>query len=246
MTVNAGNHIELKQDGSSLTVSALVSHPNLLDNGYFLNSINQQGQTGYRGDTIDRWYSEELSVTLEANSLILERADSAIAFIQRWDAEDIKSISPDIHTFGPFISFSSTRYQMVRIIPELNGRIRLIATKLELSSVQTLAHQDAFGNWVLNDPPPDRALELVKCQRYYQIVKGSFVGASSSDLGGYQRCTVALPTTMRSVPAISVLKAFPSGVAAQIGTNPSPCAINSYASNGTYFDIREFAADANL
>lgn len=43
------------------------------------------------------------------------------------------------------------------------------AMKVELGSVQTLAHQDADGNWVLNDPPPNKALELVKCMRYYQI-----------------------------------------------------------------------------
>ena len=37
------------------------------------------------------------------------------------------------------------------------------AIKLELGSVQTLAHQDADGNWVLNDPPPDKGMELLKC-----------------------------------------------------------------------------------
>ena len=48
-----------------------------------------------------------------------------------------------------------------------NSRAIVIAAKLELGPVQTLAHKDAFGNWVLNDPPPDKALELAKCQRYY-------------------------------------------------------------------------------
>lgn len=43
------------------------------------------------------------------------------------------------------------------------------AAKLELGSEQTLAHQDADRNWVLNDPPPNKALELEKCQRYFQI-----------------------------------------------------------------------------
>lgn len=39
----------------------------------------------------------------------------------------------------------------------------VVAAKLELGSVQTLAHQDANGNWVLNDPPPDKGMELLKC-----------------------------------------------------------------------------------
>lgn len=46
---------------------------------------------------------------------------------------------------------------------------KFVAAKLELGTHQTLAHQDAAGKWVLNDPPPDKALELLKCQRYYQV-----------------------------------------------------------------------------
>lgn len=40
--------------------------------------------------------------------------------------------------------------------------IRLKAMKVELGSVQTLAYQDAGGNWVLNDPPPNTGMELLK------------------------------------------------------------------------------------
>ena len=48
-----------------------------------------------------------------------------------------------------------------------NGNYFVVkAIKLELGSQQTLAHQDAGGNWVLSDPPPNKALELAKCQRY--------------------------------------------------------------------------------
>ena len=41
--------------------------------------------------------------------------------------------------------------------------VTLIAAKVEIGSEQTLAHQDASGNWVLNDPPPDKGMELLKC-----------------------------------------------------------------------------------
>lgn len=43
------------------------------------------------------------------------------------------------------------------------------AAKLELGSVSTLARQDTDGNWILNDPPPNYGIELLKCQRYYQL-----------------------------------------------------------------------------
>lgn len=42
------------------------------------------------------------------------------------------------------------------------------AVKLELGDTQTLAHQDAAGNWVLNEVP-DYGTELLRCQRYYQL-----------------------------------------------------------------------------
>lgn len=72
----------------------------------------------------------------------------------------------------------------------------LLASKLELGPRQTLAHKDADGNWVLNDPPPDKATELAKCRRYY--------------LGGYLQavnlnsnmCFLPTPVSMRSVPVI--------------------------------------------
>lgn len=52
------------------------------------------------------------------------------------------------------------------IVLHPNSSVKLIAAKLELGPTQTLAHKDATGNWVLNDPPPDYGLELLKCQRY--------------------------------------------------------------------------------
>lgn len=51
--------------------------------------------------------------------------------------------------------------------PSLDGEaVPVIAAKVELGDKQTLARKDADGNWVLNDPPPNKALELAKCQRY--------------------------------------------------------------------------------
>ena len=41
------------------------------------------------------------------------------------------------------------------------------AVKLEFGPVSTLAHKEG-DTWVLNDPPPDPALELLKCKKYLQ------------------------------------------------------------------------------
>jgi len=44
-----------------------------------------------------------------------------------------------------------------------NGDGEFIAVKLELGTRQTLARKDANGAWILNDPPPDKGMELLKC-----------------------------------------------------------------------------------
>lgn len=83
----------------------------------------------------------------------------------------------------------------------------VISAKLELGPVQTLAHQDASGNWVLNDPPPDFALELAKCQRYQlapfapgynQGYFGPLITNGDSTFYGM----IFTPTTMRTHPVV--------------------------------------------
>lgn len=84
------------------------------------------------------------------------------------------------------------------------GACKIRAMKLELGTQQTLAHQDADGNWVLNDPPPDRALELTKCQRF-QIMLASASSSINICFAKAYSSTVAygiyyLPEQMRETP----------------------------------------------
>lgn len=85
------------------------------------------------------------------------------------------------------------------------------AAKLELGPVQTLAHKDAAGDWVLNDPPPNYALELVKCQ-WYQ--RGYYRADNDWTLfmgicGNSSYVIFPIPFLMRACPAnldISIIK----------------------------------------
>lgn len=87
--------------------------------------------------------------------------------------------------------------------------LNLVAVKLELSSEQTLAHKEG-GTWVLNAPPPNPALELAKCQRYYaRIAPGTIEGSSSMPLGiahigstEFINFQVIVPTPMRVNPSM--------------------------------------------
>ena len=79
--------------------------------------------------------------------------------------------------------------------------VTVIAAKLELGPRQTLAHKDAEGNWVLNDPPPDKQQELAKCQRYQiqfpYICDTSAITISSNSI----YAVFPLPCTMRTIQA---------------------------------------------
>ena len=83
--------------------------------------------------------------------------------------------------------------------------ITLTAAKLELGPVQTLAHQDADGKWVLNDPQPNKALELAKCQRYQIVFQGPYAPIGTvigrTDSGGF--ASIQTPVQMRATPTIT-------------------------------------------
>ena len=70
----------------------------------------------------------------------------------------------------------------------------LVAIKLELGDQQTLAHQDADGNWVLNEIP-DYGEQLARCQRYFQtFATESLRPTNALDFRPVMRATPALST----------------------------------------------------
>ncbi len=194
---------------------AQISNPNLLDNWYFVDPINQRGQTEYtgRGYTIDRWKNEAINtstiLSITPNGLTFSgQLDESDHFFSQWidRKPDIfygKTLTGSVLMDGQLytgtvivkpqynvwegsnfyasgkirFSFQMTNDNLFRFLiiysqDMITNHSSIAACKLELGSVQTLAHQDTDGNWVLNDPPPNKALELAKCQRYYYRGKG--------------------------------------------------------------------------
>jgi len=87
------------------------------------------------------------------------------------------------------------------------GSVKILAVKLELGDQQTLAHQDAAGNWVLNDPPPNKAQELLKCMRYQMVFNWTpenfAVGYGHTVSATAANAFLPAPTLMRTTPTIS-------------------------------------------
>lgn len=73
------------------------------------------------------------------------------------------------------------------------------AIKLELGPTQTLAHQDAAGNWVLNEIP-DYGEQLRRCQWYSNVLPGIYWLPQNAD--GTNRLTIPIPD-MRTIPTVT-------------------------------------------
>lgn len=238
-----------------LPYEMIQSNPNLLDDWYFANPINQRGATEYsvtgnaRQYSIDRWSlapnlgtvklqtmdgfirltkvdaggtntqsinqfidRKELSNSIVTLSMLVrgnswlqllffveDKVAAYKAFVakQDWDVYTLTYTLPKLTTKFAVHVYPSTR------ISDLTGYCDIIAAKLELGTQQTLARK-VDDQWVLNDPPPDPALELLKCQRYFIRAKYSRQLAYSLDNGQFLLIPFNLPVPMRIAnPSIS-------------------------------------------
>lgn len=134
----------------------------------------------------------------------------------------------------------------IRIIVQTQNSIQIKATKLELGPVPTLAHKEG-DTWVLNDPPPNIALELLKCQRYYVAFEDN-VFATGSEVAIYANAQFALsgtkfPVKMRAVPTITIkdVRVW-SGEQYEVG-NVSAFGVNAGGFTGIDSSTMKFSAN---
>lgn len=84
--------------------------------------------------------------------------------------------------------------------------VKLMAAKLELGPRQTLAHKEEEA-WVLNDPPPNKTLELLKCQRYFLRLPGepsayTLIGHGKATSNSQLDLQIPIPAAMRGRPSV--------------------------------------------
>ena len=98
-------------------------------------------------------------------------------------------------------------YALITYNQSTEQAINIKAAKLELGSQQTLAHQDADGNWVLNEIP-DYGEQLRRCQRYfvnfnpYKMPWFAMPPAVASNTY-HAYSAVTLPVAMRAQPVVA-------------------------------------------
>ena len=235
-----------QQIDDAVALAPQLSNPNLLDNWYFGNPVNQRGQTEYTalGYTIDRWKLPAVhKLTVQDSGIKITCNSSAGAnfcFQQLVENLEVgkqytlsvlitentttKGVSPrhgnsgsnaitgtGVYTLTFVAASADLTYgvgmQFDSRADDAGNYIVIEAIKLEFGSQQTLAHQDADGNWVLNEIP-DYGEQLRRCQRYfvnfnpYKMDWFAMPPAVASN-SNQAYSTVTLPVTMRAQPVVS-------------------------------------------
>lgn len=232
-------HIDDKSNPHDVTIEQIgampsdriIVNPNLLDNAYFGNPVNQRGQTKYTsgnalGFNVDRWmngWTADIDVT--ENGLLFNKTTQ---FFQRLEPALISAINGKTVTMSALVDnelftqtaivgtmsgsgnipavFNTSVYGGDVFIMNVESNKTVKAAKLELGSVQTLAHLEN-GVWVLNEIP-DYAEQLAICQRYeIELLDRSNAGQNYVMIGMAADSTtvyglVSLPVTMRTIPSL--------------------------------------------
>lgn len=200
--------------------------PNLLDNWYFGNPVNQRGQTSWTNPSdwqysIDRWQITPSSVIALVDGGITITADfhqglekDRLEFGRTYTFSVLSSdgrlgkhtfvltSDTDINIgfgFGYFVCFLGGNNVWFRIYGDGST---YKAAKLELGSTQTLAHQEG-DKWILNEVP-DYGEQLRRCQRYFvrTTARQYFTGFAYGNTAGV--ILVPTPVQMRVAPTIKV------------------------------------------
>lgn len=178
-----------------------LSNPNLLDNWYFGNPVNQRNVSGTIdavGYFLDRWKLVSGSVTIGSNGITLN--GTIVQILETAVGTDVTASA--LTTEGVVVASYDNNSKTISLTG--TGQT-FVAAKLELGTHQTLTHKDVNGNWVLNEIP-DYGEQLRRCQRYFMCYKAGTVlpcVAYSEQDGWY--LDAALPITgMRTSPVHNI------------------------------------------
>lgn len=202
-------------------------NPNLLDNWYFGNPVNQRGQTEYKGDwiyTIDRWQLSNGAALKVDNGITV----SGGYLFQALTGEIISNLRTKVITASILLMNGQLRYATATVPTTWGGwdaiaagdgfsvqgvgdasdklwfllseKSAVLAAKLELGPTQTLAHRES-DKWVLNEVP-DYGEQLRRCQRYFYRVNSHAYGWTYNN--NTVNCLIPLPVTLRTSPVITL------------------------------------------
>ena len=247
----AGENISIS--GSVIATKAFPCNPNLLDNWYFGNPVNQRGASGTIstvGYFFDRWKLVSGSVTINSGGIVLNGTIAQVLEYAAGQTVTATVLTPDGVTAVTPVYNDETKTLTVTA----QGKT-IKAVKLELGTGQTLAHQEN-GIWALNEIP-DYGEQLRRCQRYYFKTASAQYSAYMMRNSGndYLMDSCIFPVEMRTTPSVQLLSyripttgavITPEGKASQITPNGFCLVTDAGKFTGSSVFQVAFSASADL
>lgn len=211
-----------EETDNAITKISQITRRNLLDNWYFAGPINQRGNTEYpsAGYTIDRWRSNGGTTTIGAGGLSVTAGNVLYQLFENINLADgikrtVSYMDTDGNVYSGILTSAYALYGQYEFcystgtalyIRPRAGASPIAAIKLELGDQQTLASKAVDGTWTLIDPPPNKAEELAKCQRYCLVVSpnNSYAPAGSGMVYTTTSARIIIPTpvSLRVNPSV--------------------------------------------
>ena len=184
----AGNTISVETSGLRITGSNDTSFSNMIQQNFpeeLLNALDGE--------------------TVTASILVAENTGGG-AVATRLGSIPGSAVTTGLSTFTVTFNKSSHSYFSIQCATHKTANFVVQAVKLELGTQQTLARKAVDGTWVLIDPPPNKAEELAKCQRYCLVIAPNNSYAPSGN-GMVQttasaRIIIPTPVPLRVNPSI--------------------------------------------
>ena len=220
-----------QQIDDGLNIARGVSNPNLLDNWYFANPVNQRGQTSYTvGNTgPDRWRVWGGSITITDSGITPDATGSILQFFEcpiddllgrmvcatiLWSDGTLttgSAVAPSAFSgatvevsVAGICNFGFSRRENVES-PYLFVNLSLVGKTAKAAKLELGTTQTLAhqenGVWVLNEIP-DYGEQLARCQRY-RIPYGKYAQWSAADIQtDYIDFSIYLPVFIRTKPSI--------------------------------------------
>ncbi len=179
----------------------------LTDEGFTYNVVSGQA-SAWLGQTIENYGSLDktatISILLSDNTLLSATGNTTVRFgTEHGGATYCVQYEPRGHA-------SSATFEIWRDDATTETDVSVVAAKMELGNIQTLAHKEG-DTWVLNEMP-NYAEELLKCQRYQVVLGGvhthSVFGIGFNNTAVQARVLSSLGVPLRAAPTISTVGTF--------------------------------------
>lgn len=238
-----------------VSAGAWPCNPNMLDNWYWANPVNQRGQTAYNTNgkyTIDRWrmnYPSGAAGSLTVNNGYVTLTLTSGQYVDFYFFPEKPPARYTVVTLtalldnGTIITRTGRYGNMAAQANQWRsadashvafrmsgGSLNIVAVKMELGDTQTLCHMDGNGKYVLNEIP-NYQQQLAQCQRYCFVTDSASV---------YKRADIKLdnnqfwffipcPVPMRANPIVESSNVSPRIVSFSSSTPPTAVTGFSFA-----------------